>query len=550
MPTFAARALRLAVPLGAAVAGLVGALSAHAEKPAPRPPAPRPAEALTPYYVGVGFCVRCHEHGPPQPDGPALVCTCKEADKWLCKDKHHDAYAVLDPAKNPRARRMAELLGYDPRRQPECLSCHSVPGVADDKRPDPPYAEDFRMEDGVGCVSCHGAFDGWLDVHGGARHAVWRKNSRPEKETKFGMTDLWDPARRAEVCGSCHVGDRAENKVVTHLMYAAGHPPLPSFEIGDFCDMLPRHWQLLAEKESGARDLLHVKDGELEQTKLVVVGAAAAFRQAMTLLAADADRAAAEGGAVDFAQMDCASCHHDLQQPSWRQARGYEGRVPGRPGVRDWPLALLPVALPLAGDETFSTEFEDKRKALNKAFDARPYGDPKAVAAAAGALAKWADCLTARLNANAVPYDRPAALDVLRRLARLPAGRAPDYDAARQTAWAFRVVYGEVCREYAKAKDAEGAKTWAALEKSKDQVKAALDALNAALGLDLPTADDNGPVASLPDDAAARKDKLTACAAARQARYDAYVPAMLDKTRDYKPDDVRKAFADLAKLLP
>ena len=36
----------------------------------------------------------------------------------------------------------------------------------------------------------------------------------------------------------------------------------------------------------------------------------------MTLLAADAAAAAKEAGAVDFAQMDCAACHHDLKQPS------------------------------------------------------------------------------------------------------------------------------------------------------------------------------------------------------------------------------------------
>ena len=114
-----------------------------------------------------------------------------------------------------------------------------------------------------------------MDPHGGVDHDTCGDQDRKVKEDKYGMTDLWDPARRVEVCGSCHVGSRAENKVVTHLMYAAGHPPLPSFEVGAFCDMMPRHWQLLAEKNAEARQLLRAKDGELEQTKLVVVGAAA-----------------------------------------------------------------------------------------------------------------------------------------------------------------------------------------------------------------------------------------------------------------------------------
>lgn len=550
LPAFA---LRSALPLAAAAAALIGVLpGVHAQKPAPVGKAVAADAKPTRYYVGVSDCVFCHEQGRAQRGGPPLVCLCREADTWLCKDKHQDAFNVLDPDKNPRAKRMAEILGYDPRQKPECLSCHSTPGVnvPAAKRTDPPYSESFAMSDGVGCISCHGAYEEWMDAHGGVHRASWRKQSRKVKEDVYGMTDLWDPARRVEVCGSCHVGSRAENKVVTHLMYAAGHPPLPSFEVGAFCDRMPRHWQLMAEKGKEARELLGAKPGELEQTKLVVVGAAASFKQAMTLLAADAEAAAKEDGAVDFAQMDCAACHHDLKQPSWRQARGYAGR-PGRPGMRDWPLALLPITFPLAGEDPKSNaDFEEKLKALYKAFDDRPYGDPQEVEAAAEDLAKWADQLGGRLNAKTVAYDRRAALGVLRRLAALPAERAPDYDTARQIGWAFRVVYGEVYREFQKAKDDEGVKTFATLEKTKDEVKASLDALARTLDLDLSPADNEVAVAALPDDDAARKKKLTEYADARQMLYNAYVPDVLNKTRDYKPDEFQKAFAEMAKLLP
>ena len=40
-----------------------------------------------------------------------------------------------------------------------------------------------------------------------------------------------DPVRRTELCLSCHLGSTSENKMVTHAMYAAGHPPLPGFEM-------------------------------------------------------------------------------------------------------------------------------------------------------------------------------------------------------------------------------------------------------------------------------------------------------------------------------
>ena len=35
---------------------------------------------------------------------------------------------------------------------------------------------------------------------------------------------------------------------MTHEMYAAGHPPLPSIEVATFANSIPRHWWLLAEK--------------------------------------------------------------------------------------------------------------------------------------------------------------------------------------------------------------------------------------------------------------------------------------------------------------
>ena len=64
------------------------------------------------------------------------------------------------------------------------------------------------------------------------------------------MTDLWDSDKRTEVCSSCHIGDAVPEKhrFVTHDMYAAGHPPLPPFETAAFCNMFPRHWQLMNEK--------------------------------------------------------------------------------------------------------------------------------------------------------------------------------------------------------------------------------------------------------------------------------------------------------------
>src|SRR5262249_48859728 len=147
----------------------------------------------------------------------------------------------------------------------------------------------------------------------------FRVLSRKEKEAQHGMTDLWDPIRRSKLCASCHVGNASQGKFVTHDMYAAGHPPLPGFEIASFSNQMPRHWQYLAEKPESVQKILGYDGKEQEQAKLVLVGAAVSLAESMRLVAMQAKE---EKAGLDWANFDCASCHHDLKSPSWRQARG------------------------------------------------------------------------------------------------------------------------------------------------------------------------------------------------------------------------------------
>ena len=64
LPAFARR---LAVPLAAAAAGLIGVLpGVHAEKPAPVGTALKADAEPTRFYVGVNACVGCHEQGAPK----------------------------------------------------------------------------------------------------------------------------------------------------------------------------------------------------------------------------------------------------------------------------------------------------------------------------------------------------------------------------------------------------------------------------------------------------------------------------------------------------
>src|SRR5205814_2242281 len=84
---------------------------------------------------------------------------------------------------------------------------------------------------------------------------------------------------------------RAEGKVVTHEMYAAGHPPLPGFELATFSESLPKHWRLMKDvplmKKLDAKvrkEVYHYEVSEMEQTRLVAVGALVSLRDAMRLL--------------------------------------------------------------------------------------------------------------------------------------------------------------------------------------------------------------------------------------------------------------------------
>ena len=97
--------------------------------------------------------------------------------------------------------------------------------------------DDFSFQDGVNCEVCHGPLD--ITKH---TEADWRLND-PDNKRKMGMADLRNPATRAELCLSCHVGNAEAGRVVTHPMYAAGHPPLPSVDIARFVKNIPQHWR-------------------------------------------------------------------------------------------------------------------------------------------------------------------------------------------------------------------------------------------------------------------------------------------------------------------
>jgi hypothetical protein len=357
-----------------------------------------------------------------------------------------------------------------------CVSCHGV-YVKDVKL----KHKTFKLEEGVSCVVCHGAYANWVDQHGSVlRREEWRTLSRSTKEQSYGMTDLWDPAKRARLCLSCHVGSVEEGKVITHAMYAAGHPPLPAVEIATFSNAM-RHWEYLKEKNARARKLLRFDpdDAAVEQTKLVMVSGIVSLRETMSLLAGQAG-AATSGTWPEFAQFDCYACHHELKTPSWRQQRGYPGK-PGRPQMRSWPLTLAKLALNYLGED--EKTLQRSLATIHAAFDSQPFGNPQEIASSARQVVQWSDQLLRKLEQKKI--SKTDCLKLLRLLCSEGADGILDYDSARQIIWAFRIIYGE-CFPDSAVKPAHDAK-----------IKELLEALDRELKLQLPSGRDQSIVDQL-----------------------------------------------------
>ncbi|QEL16947.1 hypothetical protein PX52LOC_03923 [Limnoglobus roseus] len=398
---FATTALAAGVARGQAPEGA----TTYAPVRLPGQPAPKnPGEIST----SVTKCDTCHTEykQPNTPGGRALKSNefilHNESSTWFKSDVHSIAFANLD---GPIGKQMSERLGYKVTEAPQCLTCHSA-----DKTPNKPLADkkpdDFAREDGgVNCTVCHGMGNAWQGEHTDPPATRWR-----EKEPQFkfdkGMADLRNPAVKAKLCVSCHVGNPDEGKVITHDMYAAGHPPIPPFEITNYMASEPKHWGYPSELPYFKQFAEQTKSDEAATWKTfryfpaekesylarhLAAGAVAAMEAEAALLA-DAAKHSASG--FDYARFDCYSCHHDLSYPSARQKRGYEG-APGRVPLKVWNGAV-PEALAqhLGGSsvpelKTWADSYKGTWPTLRKAAIARQLGDPAQVMTAAAATRKW-----------------------------------------------------------------------------------------------------------------------------------------------------------------
>jgi len=416
----------------------------------------------------------CHERPEPvrgdEKDVTAIFTRHHEMSVWYKSDKHKDATKVLTDGLGKKiAERMGIPVGKidfvaDKAQWKQCLSCHGAHIENEDHADKKTFAPADRVESGVSCVACHGSHAEWVTEHTKPVNNLWATFNSEQKEAKFGLNNLWNFEKRAELCASCHIGNAAQNKVVTHEMYAAGHPPLPGFEVSAFSEAMPRHWETWSEKlkrlpkqkEAYATAYqfdAETQQGQIEQARMTAVAAAVAFRESMKLAADMAEgRAKVNNQAVtwpEFAAFDCYACHHDLKKESWRQQRGFKG-IPGRPQLRDWPLALMHVGIDfvaagsanpgpaLPSRPAFDQDFHKVIAVLNS----RPFGEPTELGRAARKLVPWSDDLIRQLNK--ATYDRGGVDRLLNTITSYAHKELVDFDSARQLAWAFTTLRWEL----------------------------------------------------------------------------------------------------------
>ncbi len=470
-------------------------------------------------FKGTVYCTRCHENPSTQDEetGVTDFVFLDEYTRWLATDVHARSYIHIIPSKklydeaisnfgriekrvitselidnlpweesksNQLAQQIYTLMGYGSPDDLElediegsqfakdCLTCHADYSVTKGK-----VMSGFKKYGfGVGCESCHGGSVAWEKEHTDPK---WRKLP-PHEKSKLGMVDFRNPADRAEKCYSCHIGNINESKFVTHKMYAAGHPPLPSIELGSYGNQTSKHWRSLKEKpdfqfRKEYEGLVGFTPGDMPESKTVVVGGAVALKQSLEILSSLAVNAQKNDNAEwpDFSAYDCAACHHDLKSPSWRQKRGYKG-VPGRPTIHYWPNALSDLMGPLPN-----------QAALLESMNRVPFGNPMELANASSGqgsamdLVKKLDAAIWKDKANGVlnlqEYDVDQAYGTLKGLCETGVMRASDYNSARQVGWAIRTMANEISRttdKYPVLKSAE--------------FKTAIAQLSTDLQLDLP----------------------------------------------------------------
>lgn len=273
-------------------------------------------------FMGVASCASSNCHGGTSPRDSSNVLQ-NEYVTWSKNDSHSQAWVVLT---QKDAQKIAANLGIAaPEKEPWCLECHAT-YVEDQTK----LSKEFKIEDGVGCESCHGAASGYLSSHTAA-------DTTHAKNLKAGLSDLSPLSARTHLCLDCHLG--SEDASVNHRLMGAGHPRL-SFELDTFSMLQPKHWVV--------DDDYRLRKGDYNSARAWLVGQAVIAERTLEQLGSE--KRSRTNGMPEFTTLTCYTCHHSLGQEQWR-SRDYDGH-PGELRLNTASLFVVEQALRALGDST------------------------------------------------------------------------------------------------------------------------------------------------------------------------------------------------------
>jgi hypothetical protein len=371
-------------------------------------------------HLGVATCASTLCHGSARPLTARTVQQ-NEYVTWSHYDPHAKAYRAL---REEEGAKIAKRLGLkNAHEAPECLACHA------DTTPASNRGEKFQTSDGIGCETCHGGSEQWLQSHDDTPTVTHAAN------LQSGMRALERPEVRAQLCVSCHVGDHT--RFATHQMMAAGHPRL-AFELDTYTEL----WRTSGGREHFKRDEDYVaRKGKFEPVHIWLAGLTAITRREADLV--EQRIAMANGGFPDFALFNCYSCHRSMRVAAWERIEE-ETSPPGTLRLHDGHARTLLAML----DATDSSLSAPLRSAVTMLQGAN--GNPATIHIANQSLKnalETIDRATARRSWSHA--DLASGLDALVVAARR--GSFVDYAAAEQAAMGMVLLLAEL--------DASGSRT-------------------------------------------------------------------------------------------
>ncbi len=166
--------------------------------------------------------------------GPDACGECHKSSISVWKETHH-ATTFKNLPRSEKAKEIAKAMGIRRiKNESDCLGCHFTSAIIDGKTK--PIA-------GITCESCHGAGEGWIDVHSdfGGKGVTAENEDPSHKVTRYEQSEaagLIRPSQLYSVAQNCYTCHTVPNE---KLVNVGGHPAGSKFELASWINGEIRH---------------------------------------------------------------------------------------------------------------------------------------------------------------------------------------------------------------------------------------------------------------------------------------------------------------------